>query len=87
MVEGIARHLGDPSRAGGVAAAAVDMVLVDKGLGSPSLHHPYMEEVISETKEHHIDGNVEIGPPRGSWGADRRGGAGRGLASGSWRHS
>jgi len=85
MVEGIARHLGDPSRAGGVAAA-VDMVLVDKGLGSPSLHHPYMEEVISETKEHHIDGNVEIGPPRGSWGADRRGGAGRGLASGSWRH-
>ncbi|MEY3467297.1 MAG: hypothetical protein RL532_604, partial [Actinomycetota bacterium] len=47
----------------------------------------YMEEVISETKEHHIDGNVEIGPPRGSWGADRRGGAGRGLASGSWRHS
>ncbi|NCV09239.1 MAG: hypothetical protein EBV66_02305, partial [Actinobacteria bacterium] len=59
MVEGIARHLGDPSRAGGVAAA-VDMVLVDKGLGSPSLHHPYMEEVISETKEHHIDGNVEI---------------------------
>ena len=86
MVEGIARHLGDPSRAGGVAAA-VDMVLVDKGLGSPSLHHPYMEEVISETKDHHIDGNVEIGPPRGSWGADRRGGAGRGLASGSWRHS
>jgi len=86
MVEGIARHLGDPSRAGGVAAA-VDMVLVDKGLGSPSLHHPYVEEVISETKEHHIDGNVEIGPPRGSWGADRRGGAGRGLASGSWRHS
>jgi len=86
MVEGIARHLGDPSRAGGVAAA-VDMVLVDKGLGSPSLHHPYMEEVISETKEHHIDGNVEIGPPRGSWGADRRGGAWRGLASGSWRHS
>jgi hypothetical protein len=69
MVKGIARHLGDPSGAGGVAAA-VDMVLVDEGLGPLSLHHPYMEEVISETKQHHIDGHMEIGSPRGAaWAA------------------
>jgi hypothetical protein len=69
MVEGIARHLDDPSRAGGVAASG-EVILVDEGLGPPSLHHPYMEEVISETKEHHIDGHMEVGSPRGSaWAA------------------
>ncbi|NBY57482.1 MAG: hypothetical protein EBQ57_03990 [Actinobacteria bacterium] len=50
-----------------------------------------MEEVISETKEHDINGDMEVGSPWGSALASRRGEAGRGLAgcgragpAGSW---
>jgi hypothetical protein len=42
-------------------ASALQLVLVDIGLGTVALHHPYMWEVISETEEHHIDRDMEVG--------------------------
>jgi hypothetical protein len=46
-------------------------VLVDVGLGTASLYHPDMWEVISEAQEHHVDGDMEVGGTK-SHGGRRR---------------
>ena len=59
MVLRIAGHLHHVAGGPGVTAAG-EVVLIDEGFIAPTLHHPYMEEVISETKEHHVDRHVEV---------------------------
>jgi hypothetical protein len=51
--------------------ASLQLVLVDVGLGTASLYHPDMWEVISEAQEHHVDGDVEVGGTK-SHGGRRR---------------
>jgi hypothetical protein len=47
VVIGVAGHFDDAAR-GIVAAPAGQLVEVDARVWTPPLHHPYMEEVVSE---------------------------------------
>ena len=91
MVLSVALHPLHATRQVGVVAA-LQLVLVDVGLGAVALHHPYMWEVISETEEHHIDRDMEVGRANGLGGhrwasSGALGGAGEGsVASGLWGH-
>jgi hypothetical protein len=51
--------------------ASLQLVLVDVGLGTASLYHPDMWEVISEAQEHHVDGDMKVGGTK-SHGGRRR---------------
>jgi hypothetical protein len=62
VVVWVAGHLGHPTRCGGVVSAD-QVVLVEQRCSATSLHHPYMEEVISETKERDVNRDMEIGGP------------------------
>jgi hypothetical protein len=68
MVLGVAGHLDHPALGWGrqvpglgSARAPLQVIVVDEGGLTASLHHPYMEEVISEAEETNVDRHVEIG--------------------------
>ena len=78
MVLGVAGHL-DHAALGwgrlvpclGSARAPLQVIVVDQGGLGASLHHPYMEEVISETEEANVDRYVEIGGSGAGFGVFR----------------
>jgi hypothetical protein len=68
MVLGVAGHLDHPALGWGrqvpclgSARAPLQVIVVDQGGLAASLHHPYMEEIISEAEETNVDRHVEIG--------------------------
>ena len=70
---GVALHGKHPAGHHGVVST-LQMVLIDTGIGTPTLHHPYMGEVISQTQQHHIHRHVKVGWPGRAGGVGLRGG-------------
>ena len=78
MVLGVAGHLNHATLGWGRlvlclsrARASLQVIVVDQRGLARSLHHPYMEEVISEAEEANVDRYVEIGGSGAGFGVFR----------------